>query len=406
MDINYNTWLRYHKGKLLLLAKKYQEARDYIIPIVRLKKNESWAWNILGNTYVDTEVQKAIACLCKALSLNQKDDYTVNIRIELAELLIRTNDYDSAKYEINRVISFKSSQGHKINDNIKRLLSSDWYDSTKLKGSNEDIYGKYKTIAEEIFVENLEWIPGIITSITKDKNYFVGIRKNNSISEYLLKSREINEIENIQLGAPVVLKIDFDNEKPSVLKLQLRNSDRWDIIDNYYGVIERNNIEKGVANLIIGERKECLAYHDRFPSLKDLNVGDACNVKGFYFSDSSKEVKFKVCEINTAEKTNSSYKKEFSGKLEIPFGKNFGFINDYFVSPNLVETYKLENGFTIKCTIIYCLNNVKKKNRRGQVTQTMEWKWRVITIDEILSSEVIDNHPYEDYLIDTYDGYI
>jgi hypothetical protein len=48
MRIDYHLWLRYHKGKLLLLDERYKQARDYIIPIVRKKINESWAWHILA----------------------------------------------------------------------------------------------------------------------------------------------------------------------------------------------------------------------------------------------------------------------------------------------------------------------------------------------------------------------
>lgn len=402
MEINYSTWLKYHKGKLLLLAKKYQEARDYIIPIVRFKKNESWAWNILGNTYVDNDLPKAIACLCKALSLNQKDDFTVNIRLELAELLIKTNEYESAKYEINRVVSFKNSQGHKINDNIKRLLTMDWYDSTKLKESNEDIYDKYKAIAEEIFVENLEWIPGLLTGISKENNYYIGIRKGNSIIEYLVRSKEMRTFEGIEIGAPVEVKIDFDNDKPSVLKLKTRNSNKWDLLENYYGIVEHNNTEKGVTNFIIGERKECFAYHDKFPLLKDLKAGDTCNVKGFYFTDSSKGTKFKVCDVETVDKRICSYFKDYSDSIKIPFGKNFGFINDYFVSPYLVEKNSLQNGYKVKCKILFCLNNVKKRNRGGSITQTKEWKWRVLEIEEILSNIKVDNKPV-DYSYDDYE---
>ena len=64
-------WLTYHKGKLLLRGEKPEAAREFLLPIVRAKRTDSWAWAILAHTYSNDEAQKAIACLCKAVEVER-----------------------------------------------------------------------------------------------------------------------------------------------------------------------------------------------------------------------------------------------------------------------------------------------------------------------------------------------
>lgn len=60
--------------------------------------------------------------------------------------------------------------------------------------------------------------------------------------------------------------------------------------------------------------------------------------------------------------------KQFSGKLKKVAGKDFGFVDDIFLSPALIK--EAENGTLVSGIAIYQLDKVKKS-----------WKWKVIKCD-------------------------
>ncbi|MCV5761896.1 tetratricopeptide repeat protein, partial [Escherichia coli] len=44
-------WLDYDQAKCLVVAGQYDQARELILPILRKKQKESWAWGALAATY-------------------------------------------------------------------------------------------------------------------------------------------------------------------------------------------------------------------------------------------------------------------------------------------------------------------------------------------------------------------
>lgn len=49
-DVQHKFWLDYDQAKCLILAGQNREARDFILPVLRRKQSESWAWGALAAT--------------------------------------------------------------------------------------------------------------------------------------------------------------------------------------------------------------------------------------------------------------------------------------------------------------------------------------------------------------------
>lgn len=81
------TFLPYFEAKLMIATGQGENASRAILPFARQKQNEYWVWQVLAESYPGNP-EKQIACYSKALTCNAKEEFLVNIRVELADLLI------------------------------------------------------------------------------------------------------------------------------------------------------------------------------------------------------------------------------------------------------------------------------------------------------------------------------
>ncbi|MEO6135459.1 MAG: hypothetical protein ABIP35_09925 [Ginsengibacter sp.] len=124
------------------------------------------------------------------------------------------------------------------------------------------------------------------------------------------------------------------------------------------------NNDRKILNFIASESKFGFFKYDRF--FKEIKVGEVLQVR---FRQGNKEGLF---QINTAKKIiDNNFKTQFfkdvSGKIEIPEGRNFGFIDKVFIHPSIITKRKLENGLSIKGQAIKSYNKEKK-----------QWSWKLI----------------------------
>jgi hypothetical protein len=62
-----------------------------------------------------------------------------------------------------------------------------------------------------------------------------------------------------------------------------------------------------------------------------------------------------------------NFMKEVSGKIKIPTGKSFGFLEDNFIHPSIVARLKLTDGMDFSGTALKTYNQEKK-----------QWGWKII----------------------------
>ncbi len=125
--------------------------------------------------------------------------------------------------------------------------------------------------------------------------------------------------------------------------------------------VESVNKEKNILNFIASETKFGFLKYDKF--FKNINAGEILKVR---FQESSKD---KYYSLYTAEKfQNDEFKAQFTktveGNINIPAGKNFGFVNDIFIHPTIIEKNNLQNNQFLQITATKKFN--KSKN---------QWAW-------------------------------
>lgn len=108
----------YFYGRLLLrLGSNPEEELRVIIPFVRKKANDFWAWRLLSEVY-DSEPEIQLACLLRAVHCRTKEDYLVKVRIQLATLLLQSNQFSRAKHQVEIVAKTYISNGWRLPDQV------------------------------------------------------------------------------------------------------------------------------------------------------------------------------------------------------------------------------------------------------------------------------------------------
>jgi len=128
-------------------------------------------------------------------------------------------------------------------------------------------------------------------------------------------------------------------------------------------VVEFVNDNKSMLNFVKDKHK--FGFFNYSGHLSKPEIGDLLSVRyngpgqdGFY-------------KILTAKKADSNLTsdaiKNFEGTLKLISPQNFGFLEDIFIEPKIIEESKLSDGQTVKGRAILSFN--KKKN---------EWGWKAI----------------------------
>ncbi|MFZ1788572.1 MAG: hypothetical protein WAT92_09680 [Saprospiraceae bacterium] len=130
-------------------------------------------------------------------------------------------------------------------------------------------------------------------------------------------------------------------------------------------VVEFVNENKSMLNFV--KNKQKFGFFNYSGHLTLPQIGDILKVR---FNGAGQDGFHKIL---TAKETDSSLTmdaiKDFEGNLKVISPQNFGFIDDIFVEPNIIQKNKLTGGQSVKGRAILSFN--KKKN---------EWGWKTIEI--------------------------
>ncbi|MFK8295819.1 DUF7017 domain-containing protein [Capnocytophaga canimorsus] len=131
-------------------------------------------------------------------------------------------------------------------------------------------------------------------------------------------------------------------------------------------LVEYVNTEKQILNVIMATDERDFFKYDKF--LKNPQIGDTYRVR---LQKDEKRTKILTISKTDNKDLKNKYIKEFSGKINIPKDKNFGFVDNIFINPQLCEKYSLSTGDFAK----------------GQAIQTIDKKtgkptWKVFSLSK------------------------
>lgn len=153
-------YVRYYHVQLLLKTNDLESAQIYVKDLVKAKKNDFWVWQLMATCYKD-KAEINHSALCKALALGGKEQMLVGLRQEFAEKLIAQGDWKAAKFEIEKIVDTRTTEGWKIPAKIQEWTKKTEYINTPGLATT---YHAYTHTAEELLWENA---PSVLIFITK-----------------------------------------------------------------------------------------------------------------------------------------------------------------------------------------------------------------------------------------------
>ena len=112
-------WLKRELAALYNKIHEKQKAIDIYKEIIKEKK-DIFNWQELDTLVEDINVK--IAFLIQALMRKNKEEFMVNVRLDLAESLILLQEYEFALYELNLYLQCIQNNGGKVKSRFYQLM--------------------------------------------------------------------------------------------------------------------------------------------------------------------------------------------------------------------------------------------------------------------------------------------
>ena len=371
-----NLWLKLSKAKALMGTGQNEAAQSFGLQVVKNKSGDFWTWDLLGDIYIESSTDLALACYCKALSCEKDINFVGKVKIKLAELLIKKDCLDRAKLEVDEIVQYRSEHGQNISDEAKKLISLPWYDDQQPVKSNKEFYQENAVLAEELLYANVPWKRGVLgETYTTKSNPNKARRKIYIESDSIPLELSFPESKiNLPLKQPgIALNIKGEDDLEGRFQIyslsQREDDENWDIFEELFGVVDHINDQKKLIHFIVNRQIEGIIpfskLHDNF------KVGEAIVLRVSKYV-SNKGPSYRVLtSFKTDKAVLESLVKPFQCVVREEKGMGFT-VDGIFVPPPLMESHHIVDQDEVTGKAILSYN--KKR---------AEWGWRALLIDEV-----------------------
>ena len=376
-----NFWFTYYKAKLLLGIRKKREAYEFAISIVKAKLNDYWAWDLLAETLIGSETEKAFGCYSKALTCKSEEKFLSNVRMKFANLLIKKSLLQEAKYEIVQAINSREQEGWKLTEAQLQYKNAEWYQSTIAKKDNRDLYKQYTYIAENLLFNYLPWLNAslgntftTVTNPNKPKRKIYIDLGNQSTPIEIAVSEKRYPFKNLEVGCGLKIKGEYDAEKRFQIFIiePRKETHKWDIFPDYIGIVEHVNQERKLVHFIVSRNIDGVLHFGDFDM--KFSVADVITLK-LTSHNNDRGIQYSVLACHpTSKNISPSIAKKFKSTVRISNGLGFttnDIFKDIFIDRPFVDAYNMGDGDSVEGLAV--VNYNKKKN---------QWGWKAIKIDK------------------------
>lgn len=163
-DTQHMIWLDYDEAKLLIIAGRNDEARKLIIPVLKKKQSESWAWGALAATYRRQDADTAICLFAQGICCAHDEKFSLKLLKGIAPLLASKGFNKEASMCVKRTVDCYERNGWKVKPDVEQLTTQPWFDPnadpaqlasflrTKSKGALEHLHGPTTTAVGLVFI--------------------------------------------------------------------------------------------------------------------------------------------------------------------------------------------------------------------------------------------------------------
>lgn len=229
-DTKHLIWLDYDQSKCLISEKRFADARKLIIPILKKKQSEPWAWGVLAATYREEDPKVAISLYAKGIGCARDVTFSVRLLYHIIPLLLGAQQALTASMCLKKLISAYNSHGWKLKAEMSQMTQQSWYDSnvdeTELKSSITSL----SKDALNYLYDDLKKIPAIVESVHKSGKGFQVFENKETKIPVRLGVHESKKMPKV--GDFVELTVSDSGDESNVISSKL--IDKVDIPDVSY----------------------------------------------------------------------------------------------------------------------------------------------------------------------------
>lgn len=163
-------YVKYYRVKLLLKSSDQQGAAlTVLLPFARSKSHEFWVWELLS-LCVNSDLEK-LACLCKAVLCKTQESFLINVKQQLALLLLQMGKLSEAKSEVQACISIREQNSWHVSASLRQLTQESWFHTTEGAGNMIAFYQQQAKLVQSLLYRDLPMTEAVITEINAEKKW-------------------------------------------------------------------------------------------------------------------------------------------------------------------------------------------------------------------------------------------
>lgn len=231
-DTKHLIWLDYDQSKCLIVSGQYEQARELLLPILRKKQNEAWAWGALAATYQKQDSNLALKFFAKGIVSAHQVTFSLKLLKGSIPLLLANQQVAEASMCLKTALHAYQTNGWKVKSELEQLMVQPWYDANVDESNLKAFLKSLCRDAMEYLHGPTEKVIGIIENIHKsEKGFQVFVNKSTtwSVRMGIHKSNQ-----KPQAGDYVELSLSMNgNEKEVVASVSCQSVEMADV-----GIIE------------------------------------------------------------------------------------------------------------------------------------------------------------------------
>ena len=217
-------WIGLRRAKLLLALGDPAAALPTLLPLVRQKNREYWAWQLLGEALLLNDLPAALACYYRAVQCPTDEMYLGRLRETLANLLHQAGYLAAAQQQLRLLAKAKQAEGKQPGNAAQVLMRQPWFATEH--GSDSPVNTTLLATAEAAAYGDLPWRPVVlqelIAATTEKPARARLLQGGRSARSLTVRVNKYPWLAKTELGTPMQVRCEPVNGFEQVVQLAAR----------------------------------------------------------------------------------------------------------------------------------------------------------------------------------------
>jgi hypothetical protein len=281
-------WIKREYAILAAKNHNLDEAISIYKTLILELGDQAYMWHEFSQFLDGRDLNLAVGMLSKAILLQSDESFLGDIRLDMADNLIKLNNIEEAIIELNIYAKNRELKGWKLSEKYNLLLSFVKDNSTQ-KSDNSKLYIEKIKLAEDFAYQEIQWVELVLTEKWKNnKNKEKLSFTNGTLIDLSVSSNRFAILRNAEIGDMVKFKLHnklvedktkLNHFKYDNVPLIVEKSDKpkWSILEDVIAIVDYINVERKIIHAISSDNIEMF-----FPEGNlSLLIGDFIKAKKF-----------------------------------------------------------------------------------------------------------------------------